>query len=1010
MGLNTIGGSSGGGISPGDDAAQLGSGAAPDGYVLVADGSGGADWEALVGGGGGTVTSVAVSGSDGIEVDSGSPITASGTISLGVNASNLKTHLSLNNVENTALSTWAGSTSVTTIGTIATGTVPVANVSGLGDSATKNTGTSAGTVAAGDHTHAEFHSPVTVSGNGISIAGQQVSLNIGTGESQVAAGNDARFTDSRNPTAHASSHVTGGSDKIRDASASQDGLMTAAYASKLDGIAASANNYSHPNHTGDVTSSGDGATTIANLAVTAAKISSGVASNGHVLTSDGAGNASWSAVSGANGGTVTSVALSGTDGIEIDSGSPLTSSGTIALGINSSTLKTHIALNNVENTALSTWVGSTAITTLGTIATGTVPAANVSGLGGAATLNVGSTTGTVCAGDDSRLSDARTPTGHASSHVTGGTDKIRDASASQDGLMTTAYATKLDGIDEHANNYTLPAPTTTVLGGVKRNTGSAGQFVSGIDSNGALEYGTPAGSGDVTGPASSVDNRIPIFVGTGGKTIEDSGVTLTPAFAGTSEVFTINFSAVSDPGSIWSGWLVIHDDAGSVGLWWRESTQANSAPVGLTADRLIQINITIPGSNENAYIATETAAALDADSAFSASASGTVVTCTVTAVGAITGSFSSGISGLAEACTVTTEGADPYIASISQIDGSLIEAIDPLKIDATGTTDSTTFLRGDGSWAVPAYPPGLTDGDKGDISVSFSGTAWTIDAEAVTLAKMANMATASLLGRSTAGTGSPEVLSASSARSLLNVADGANNYSHPNHTGDVTSTGDGATTIANDAVTTAKIINDAVTYAKIQNISATSRVIGRKSSGSGDAEECTLSDILDFVGSAAQGDILYRGASTWTRLAAGTSGHYLKTLGSGANPEWAAVPTNGQLGIVIDGAGSVITTGEKGYLRVPYNCTITSVEIVANASGSIVVDIWKDSYANFPPTVADSITGSAKPTLSSAQKSQSSTLTGWTTSLSAGDYLAFNVDSATTVSRVTLTLIVTRTT
>jgi len=51
--------------------------------------------------------------------------------------------------------------------------------------------------------------------------------------------------------------------------------------------------------------------------------------------------------------------------------------------------------------------------------------------------------------------------------------------------------------------------------------------------------------------------------------------------------------------------------------------------------------------------------------------------------------------------------------------------------------------------------------------------------------------------------------------------------------------------------------------------------------------------VLDFVGSAAQGDILYRGASTWTRLAAGTSGHYLKTLGSGANPEWAAVGAGG---------------------------------------------------------------------------------------------------------------------
>jgi hypothetical protein len=75
--------------------------------------------------------------------------------------------------------------------------------------------------------------------------------------------------------------------------------------------------------------------------------------------------------SGSGVGTVTSVALSGSDGIEIDSGSPITTSGTIALGVNASTLKTHLSLGNVENTALSTWVGSSSLTTLGTITTGT---------------------------------------------------------------------------------------------------------------------------------------------------------------------------------------------------------------------------------------------------------------------------------------------------------------------------------------------------------------------------------------------------------------------------------------------------------------------------------------------------------------------------------------------------------------------------------------------------------------------------------------------------------------
>ena len=57
--------------------------------------------------------------------------------------------------------------------------------------------------------------------------------------------------------------------------------------------------------------------------------------------------------------------------------------------------------------------------------------------------------------------------------------------------------------------------------------------------------------------------------------------------------------------------------------------------------------------------------------------------------------------------------------------------------------------------------------------VTSVGNAATIAANAVTLAKMADMATASLLGRATAATGDPEVLSKTSALALLNVEDGA---------------------------------------------------------------------------------------------------------------------------------------------------------------------------------------------------------------------------------------------
>jgi len=126
----------------------------------------------------------------------------------------------------------------------------------------------------------------------------------------------------------------------------------------------------------------------------------------------------------------------------------------------------------------------------------------------------------------------------------------------------------------------------------------------------------------------------------------------------------------------------------------------------------------------------------------------------------------------------------------------------------------------------------------------------------------------------------------------------------------------------------------------------------------------------------------------------------------------ARLPSNQKVAtiiFIIDGGASAITTGEKGHLEIPFACTIQQVTMLADQSGSIVVDIWKDTYANFPPTDADSITASAPPTINSAQKSQDSTLSGWTTSIASGDVLSFNVDSCTTITRCTISLKVIKT-
>lgn len=108
--------------------------------------------------------------------------------------------------------------------------------------------------------------------------------------------------------------------------------------------------------------------------------------------------------------------------------------------------------------------------------------------------------------------------------------------------------------------------------------------------------------------------------------------------------------------------------------------------------------------------------------------------------------------------------------------------------------------------------------------------------------------------------------------------------------------------------------------------------------------------------------------------------------------------------LIIDGGGTAITTGVKGDLQMGFAGYFDSWRLQADQSGSIVIDVWKDTYANLPPTVADTITASAKPTLSTALKNEDITLTGWTRAFARGDWLRFNVDSITTVTRVTLSL------
>lgn len=138
-----------------------------------------------------------------------------------------------------------------------------------------------------------------------------------------------------------------------------------------------------------------------------------------------------------------------------------------------------------------------------------------------------------------------------------------------------------------------------------------------------------------------------------------------------------------------------------------------------------------------------------------------------------------------------------------------------------------------------------------------------------------------------------------------------------------------------------RLTTDTIALTRIENID-TDRLIGRDTAGTGSPEVITLSQALDFVGSAAQGDILYRGASSWTRLGAGTRGRYLQTGGASANPSWAsAMPFknlvyNGDIQIAQRGTSQAGITAAGYYTadrwRVDYsNCGTWTQDIAADA-------------------------------------------------------------------------------
>jgi hypothetical protein len=304
-----------------------------------------------------------------------------------------------------------------------------------------------------------------------------------------------------------------------------------------------------------------------------------IGTSGQILKVSTGGIPEWGAAPATG---VTSVALASSD-LTI-TGSPITSSGTITANVAVNAL----TLNKLEQISTAHFLGrhsahggdvqpvsATQARTILNVADGAE--ANVQSnwteadsgsdafilnkptLGNSAALNVGTTAGTVAAGDDARLSDSRTPTAHAASHAAGGSDPLElvnlaatgtgegELAVSQgDGTVAWQNGTTWAGLnitaidvgaaaDDHTHgNLTndgkvgstsgLPLVTTTAGAVTTLALGTAGQVLRTKSDLSGVEFADPAAAG-VTGASSSASDVLGV-----------SGANITGVDAGSDKI------------------------------------------------------------------------------------------------------------------------------------------------------------------------------------------------------------------------------------------------------------------------------------------------------------------------------------------------------------------------------------------------------------------------------------------------------------------------------------------
>jgi hypothetical protein len=277
---------------------------------------------------------------------------------------------------------------------------------------------------------------------------------------------------------------------------------------------------------------------------------------------------------------------------------------------------------------------------------------------------------------------------------------------------------------------------------------------------------------------------------------------------------------------------------------------------------------------------------------------------------------------------ITTVAGEDLVAIIDDPSGTPVSkkaTIDQIKTYVGGITASSTDTFTNKTFDADGTGNSITNIENADIKASAG----------IVITKLASGTANYIVKTNSGGTALEHGLitnaniDASAGIALSKLA--TDPLARANHTGTQAFSTITGTVPINQGGSGATTAQDAIN-ALTQVSGATNEYVLTKDTSTGNATWKVASTVASFddltdvsVGSQAQGDVLYFNGTNWVSLPAGTSGYFLKTQGTGANPIWASAGGGDEVNPVLQANG--------------YTPTYTS----PSTEGSDKVSIWVET-------------------------------------------------------------------